>query len=195
MLDLGPAATEMSRLVREVRDDQLDAPTPCPGYSLGALLDHVHGLALAFRMAADKERFEDGSTPAPKGDADALPADWREAIGTRLDALAHAWTAPAAWEGTTWIAGFEAPAENVAMTAVNELVVHGWDVARASHQTIAVDSTSLGPCTAFAEILTGPDGEQLRGEVFGPPVPVPDDVGVLDRIVAANGRDPAWSAG
>ena len=194
MLDLAPAAQEMSRVVRGVRDDQLGAPTPCPEYTLGDLLDHVHGLALAFRMAADKETFEGGGSPGPSGDASRLPDDWRDAIDGRLAELVEAWRDPASWEGSTRIADFEAPADNVGLTALNELVVHGWDVARASGGTITVDESVLQPCAAFAELLAGPQGDAMRGTAFGPVVPVAEDAPALDRIVGANGRDPRWTA-
>ena len=194
MLDLGPAAKEMTRLVREVRDDQLGSPTPCPDYTLGDLLDHVYGLALAFRWAAEKETPEGGGSPGPSGDARRLPEGWREAIAARLEALVAAWGRPAAWEGSTHIAGFDAPADTVGLTALNELVVHGWDVARAGGRTITLDESVLQPCTAFAEMLAGPQGDAMRGTAFGPAVPVPDDAPALDRIVGANGRDPGWTA-
>jgi uncharacterized protein (TIGR03083 family) len=48
MLDLHPAARELARVLDGVTDDHLGGPTPCPGYSVGALLDHVCGLTLAF---------------------------------------------------------------------------------------------------------------------------------------------------
>jgi uncharacterized protein (TIGR03086 family) len=192
MFDLGPAARELSRLVRGVRDHQLDAPTPCPDYALGDLLEHVHGLALAFRMAAAKQIPKDAA-PNPPGDARRLPDDWRDAIERRLDALVTAWAADDAWQGTTHIAGFEAPAAAVASTAVNELVVHGWDVARASGQTLTLHEDSVGPCLSFAEVLSGPAGEVMRGSAFGPAITVPSDASPLDRILGANGRDPRWA--
>jgi uncharacterized protein (TIGR03086 family) len=193
MFDLGPAARELTRVVQGVRDEQLDAVTPCPDYTLGDLLEHVHGLALAFRMAAEKQ-IPDGGSQNPPGDARRLPDDWREAIPRRLDALVAAWTEDQAWQGTTHIAGFDAPAPDVATTAVNELVMHGWDVARASGQTFELDDVSAAPCLRFAEFLNGPAGEVMRGTAFGPAVPVPPDAPVLDRILGANGRDPRWTA-
>ena len=42
-IDLGPAADEMARLVRATPDELLTAPTPCPAYSVGDLLDHIGG--------------------------------------------------------------------------------------------------------------------------------------------------------
>jgi len=195
MPDLGPAARELARLVHNVRDDQLGAPTPCPDYTLGDLLEHVHGLALAFTVAARKQTLP-GGPAGPSGDVSRLPSDWRTSIAARLEELAEAWREPGAWEGTTHIATFDAPADQVGVTAVNELVVHGWDVAQASGQDLTVHDESLGPCLAFAGFLTGPDGEEMRkaGPGFGPPVAVPGDAAALDRVVAANGRRASWAS-
>ena len=54
MLDLEPAATELTGLLGAVTDDQLGSPTPCENTSVGALLDHLMSLSLAFTWAAQK---------------------------------------------------------------------------------------------------------------------------------------------
>ena len=60
MLDLEPAATELTGLLGAVTDDQLVSPTPCENTSVGALLDHLMSLSLAFTWAAQK-RGPDGA--------------------------------------------------------------------------------------------------------------------------------------
>jgi uncharacterized protein (TIGR03083 family) len=55
IVDLGPAAQRLADLVARVGDDELGKPTPCPAYTLGDLIDHVGGLALAFTAAANKD--------------------------------------------------------------------------------------------------------------------------------------------
>ena len=194
MHDLGAAAHEMARLVNGVRDDQLGDPTLCPTYTLGDLLQHVRGLAEAFTLSARKEQPSGGSKPPPQGDASLLPGDWRGETAAWLDRLVDAWADPAAWEGTTWIAGFEAPASAVGITAANELVAHGWDVARASGQQLDLDDAALAPSREFVAMMSGPGSEQARGDAFGPALPVSDDASGLDEVIAGNGRDPAWSA-
>jgi uncharacterized protein (TIGR03086 family) len=192
MHDLGPAAREMTRLVNGVRDEQLDDPTPCTKYSLGDVLQHVRGLAEAFTLAGRKEQPAGGSQPPPQGDASLLRENWRDETADWLARLAEAWSEPAAWEGTSWIAGFEAPAAAVGVTAANELVVHGWDVARASGQQLVVDDAALAPCQEFVAMMSGPGSEQARGDAFGPARPVPQGASRLDAVVAGNGRDPSW---
>ena len=194
MHDLGPAAREMTRLVDAVRDDQLDEPTPGTTYTLGDLLQHVRGLAEAFTVAGRKEQPAGGSKPPPQGDASQLPDDWRRETADWLGRLAQTWSEPAAWEGTAWIAGFEAPASAVGITAANELVVHGWDVARASGQELTLDDAALAPSREFVAMMSGPGSDQARGDAFGPALPVPAGASDLEAVVAGNGRDPAWSA-
>jgi uncharacterized protein (TIGR03086 family) len=195
MHDLGPAARTMSQLVAGVRDDQLDEPTPCTDYALGDLVQHVRVLAEAFTVSGRKEQPPGGSQPPAPGDASLLTDDWREETTAWLVQLAETWSDPAAWEGTVWIAGFEAPASAVGITAANELVVHGWDVARASGQELVVDDTTLAPSREFVAMMSGPGSEDSRGDAFGPALPVPEGASTLDEVVAGNGRDPGWSAG
>jgi uncharacterized protein (TIGR03086 family) len=194
MHDLGPAAREMARVVNAVRDDQLGDPTPCTKYTLGDLLQHVRGLAEAFTLAGRKEQPAGGSKPPPQGDGSLLPADWRGEIADWLGQLADAWSDPAAWDGMAWIAGFEAPASAVGITAANELVTHGWDVARASGQQLSLDEADLAPAREFVATMSGPGSEQARGDAFGPALPVPAGASTLDEVIAGNGRDPGWSA-
>jgi len=194
MHDLRPAARELTRLVDGVRDDQLGDPTPCTQYTLGDLLQHVRGLAEAFTLAGRKEQPAGGSQPPPQGDASLLPEDWRGEIAQWLERLVEAWADPTAWEGNAWIAGFEAPASAVGVTAANELAVHGWDMARASGQPIALDDAALAPAREFVAMMSGPGSEDSRGDAFGPALPVPAGASALDEVVAGNGRDPSWAA-
>jgi uncharacterized protein (TIGR03086 family) len=193
MHDLGPAAREMTRLVVAVEDHQLGRPTPCATYSLGDLLQHIRGLAETFTLAGRKEQPAGGSKPPPQGDASLLPVRWREEIADWLGRLADTWSVPEAWDGEAWIAGFQAPASMVGVTAANELVVHGWDVARATGQQVLLDDAALAPCREFVTAMSGPGAEEARGDAFGPALPVAAGASPLDEVIAGNGRDPAWS--
>jgi uncharacterized protein (TIGR03086 family) len=185
-LDLAPQAAEVARLVALVRDDQLTDPTPCADTSVAALLDHLHGLSVGMRMAAEKTPT---GTP-PTASADALPADWRARIPQELDSLVAAWQRPSAWEGMTRAGGVDLPAEVMGVVALNEVLVHGWDLAVAIGEPYAVDAASAQRCLEhavwFAEAV--PEG---RNAIYGPVVTVPDDAPVLDRLLGATGRDPA----
>lgn len=195
-LDFQPACAAVARVVAGIRDDQLAGPTPCPAYSVADLLDHVDGLSLAFTHAATKEPLPDGPA-APEADGARLGDDWRDRIVGRLGVLADAWAAPAAYDGLTWAGPIEMPAEIAALVALDEVVVHGWDLARATGQEYDADpaavAAALGFATSFEPPEGGPDDAPADGGLFGPPVAVPDDAPLLDRLAGATGRDPRWA--
>jgi uncharacterized protein (TIGR03086 family) len=192
MLDLRPAADRMAELVRAVSEDQLDAPTPCAEMRLDDLLVHVDRFSRAFAAAAAKERGPLTSQPPPRPDAAQLGADWRVRIPEQLVALGAAWTDPIAWEGTAQIGGGEMPAEGAGMAALDELVVHGWDVARASGQPFDCDRPSLEACLRFVVMISPPERRTGGDGLFEPAVEVPDDGPLLDRLIGLTGRDPMW---
>jgi uncharacterized protein (TIGR03086 family) len=191
-VDLEPATRRMGDLISGVPDALLDRPTPCPAYTLGDLVDHVGGLTLAFTAAATKA-FGDATSQGPSGDASRLGDDWRTRIPRDLGALAEAWRDPSAWTGMTKAGGVELPGEVAGLVALDELVIHGWDVARASGQAYDCDSPSLEAVHGFVAQFSGPGQEAAREGLFGPVVEVPEDSPLLDRVIGLTGRDPAWS--
>ncbi|MFI0480417.1 TIGR03086 family metal-binding protein [Actinomadura sp. 9N215] len=193
MPDLTAATRRMTDLVAGVRDHQLPAPTPCEGLSLAALLDHVSMLSKAFTWAAAKE-FPEGPSSPPTIDASRLPPDWRDRIPERLDALAAAWRSPDAWQGMTQAGGIELPGKDAGHVAMNELVVHGWDVARASGQPYDPSDAEVEACLVFVAPAVEQSGGQGVEGLFGPAVDVPADTSPLDRLLALTGRRPDWTA-
>ena len=191
-VDLAPAARRMAELVRGVPDGVLGAPTPCPAYTVGDMLDHVHGLSVAFAAAATKHTAGIGDE-APEPDASRLGDDWRTRIPDELDHLADAWRDPAAWTGMTRAGGVDLPGEIAGLIALDELVVHGWDLAQASGQPYDSDPASLAAVHAFVSQVAGPGQQAPREGIFGPPVDVPEDAPLLDRVIGLTGRDPAWT--
>lgn len=186
-VDLAPQAAEVARVAAGVRDDQLTGPTPCPDMSVAALLDHLVGLTYAFRMAAEKTPV-DGP---PQVDAAHLPADWRTRLPENLDALATAWTDPSAWEGMTAAGGVDLPGPVAAVVALNEVTVHGWDLAVATGQQYRPDPAAVEACLEMVGDRSDPS--QDPEGLFGPVVPVPDDAPRFDRLLGQTGRDPGWT--
>ena len=190
-VDLAPAARQLGDLVARVTDAELARPTPCPAYTLGDLIEHIGGTALAFTAAARKDT---GRRPdrAPAGDASRLEPGWRERIPRDLAVLAAAWSEPGAWTGMTRIAGGEAPADVVGLSAADELIVHGWDLARATGQPYAGDPEALEAARGFLAMFASPDAPAGPDVPFGPARPLADDAPLLDQVLALAGRDVAW---
>lgn len=188
MHDLGPATRAVADIVTKITDDQLGNPTPCTEYSLGDVLDHVDGLSLAFTLAARKTP----SDQTASGDAGRLPEDWRTRIPERLAELAEAWSHPDAWTGETSAGGVDLEGAEAGLVALNEVIVHGWDLARASGQELEVDDESVATARGFVELFSGPGTEEMRGDAFGPEVPPPPNATPLEQLAALTGRDPRW---
>ncbi|MGW0873033.1 TIGR03086 family metal-binding protein [Streptomyces sp. NPDC002740] len=188
--DLGPQTLIVARLAEGVRDEQLADDTPCPGCAVRNMLGHLTGLAVAFRDAARKDLGPTTDTP-PDAAAPDIGPDWREELAKALDALADAWRDPAAWTGTTRAGGVDLPGAVAGAVVADELVIHGWDLARATGQEYTPDPAALSAAHGFLAAAAA-RGEPGSG-VFGPVVPVPDDAPLLDRAVGLSGRDPGWN--
>ena len=184
-LDLEPAARRLAGLVTAVPADALGWSTPCERYTVGDLLDHIGGLALAFTAAARKTPL--GAAPA--GDAGNLAPDWRQRIPRDLIATGEAWRDPGAWTGMTAAGGVDLPGEMAGVVALDELVLHGWDLAKAVGQPAGYEGPGLEAVHAAVCHFRAAGIEGL----FGPEVEVPDDALLFDRILGLAGRDPGWS--
>lgn len=187
-IDLEPAARGLIGIVRAVGDADLVRPTPCPDYTVGDLLDHVAGLSVAFAAAARKQPLAGG----PSGDASCLDPNWRARIPRDVAALVEAWRDPAAWSGTTHVGGVDLPGAIAGVVALDEVVVHGWDLAVATGQPYDVDDASIGALHAFLEASVDTDQPPPADSPFGPPIAVGPDAPLLDRVLGLTGRDPAW---
>lgn len=188
-VDLGPQARIIARLAQGVREEQLADATPCPGCAVRNLLGHLTGLSVAFRDAARKNLGPTTDTPADAAEPDIGPG-WREELAEALDALAEAWRDPAAWTGMTRAGGVDLPGAVAGAVAADELVIHGWDLARATGQEYAPDPAAL---TAAHDFLAGAAEGGGGNGAFGPVVPVPDGAPLLERAVGLSGRDPGWT--
>jgi uncharacterized protein (TIGR03086 family) len=183
-IDLEPAARRMARLVEATPDVALDKPTPCADYTVADLLDHIGGSALAFCAAAVKHPLEGG----PSGNGANIGPDWRTRIPRQLMELAEAWRDPTAWTGMTAAGGVDLPGDVAGVVALDELVIHGWDLAKATGQPTGYDGPGLDAVFDMVRHFraSGADG------LFGPEVAVPADAPILDRILGVAGRDPRW---
>jgi uncharacterized protein (TIGR03086 family) len=73
------------------------------------------------------------------------------------------------------------------MIALPDVLVHTWDLARATGQDETLEPSEV------AGMLTGmePMDAAIRGSgQFGPRVPVPDDADVQTKLIAFTGRQP-----
>ena len=72
--------------------------------------------------------------------------------------LAAAWRDPAAWEGMTEAGGLRMPADVMGAVALDQLVLHGWDLAGATSQSFTCDPASTAAVLAFTGASARPPG-------------------------------------
>ncbi|WP_174186035.1 TIGR03086 family metal-binding protein [Nocardia barduliensis] len=175
--------------VARVRPDQLDAETPCAGWRLRDLLEHMiaqnHGFADAARGG------DDPGVWAVRPSADPV-ADYHVSADDVLSAFA----AEDVFERTLVLAEIlpdqGIPAAQVIGFHLVDSVVHAWDVARSIGETITPDAAVADAALSIAR--TVPDGPERSdpGAPFGPALAEPEQTSTLDRILLALGRSPNW---
>ena len=93
----------------------------------------------------------------------------------------------------TQAGGIDLPGEIAGLVALDEVVIHGWDVARATGQPFDPNPAVLEAVHGFVAQFSGPGQEESRAGLFGPEVPVAADRPLLDRVIGMAGRDPDWA--
>ena len=190
-IDIRPAAAQMAGLLALVPDDALDAPTPCEGLTLGQLVGHVIGFAEVFTLSARKDLGLMTATPPSPGDADLAPG-WQQRAAELLAALGSAWQADEAWDGMTQAGGVDLPGAAAGRVGLDELIVHGWDVARTTGQPFEPDDGHVREVEEMIGELRGDNDGEIPG-LFGPVVAVAANATPLERVLGLTGRDPSWT--
>jgi uncharacterized protein (TIGR03086 family) len=102
--------------------------------------------------------------------------------------MAQAWGEPSAWEGVTFAGSIEMPAALVGLVAIDELVVHGWDIAVATGRPCVPTAGEVEAATGFVDSFEVP----RDGSLFGPEVVVLEGSSPFERLLGLTGRDPRW---
>jgi uncharacterized protein (TIGR03086 family) len=182
-LSAGPAL----RIIANV--ERLEAPTPCAAYDVRRLINHLLYWGPVLEGAARKESVAPGASG--EGAVD-LTGQWSADLAAQVERMVTAWGKPEAWEGLTRMGGpTEMPASLVGGMVATELVVHTWDLARASGQEVSWDPALLD--FMYAEVAKSAEQGRAMG-VYGAAVPVPQDAPRLDLLLGLTGRNPHWSA-
>ena len=179
--------SEFTERVRQVRPDQWGNPTPCTDWDVRTLVNHI--------VTEDRWTVPmfGGATIAEVGDrfdGDLLGAD---PIGSADDAAKQAEATvaePGALDRTVHLSFGDTPAEEYVWQLLADHLVHAWDLAAAIGADRGLPDDVVRGCAAWFT-----DREPLyRGSgAIGAAVEVPEDASDQDRLIAAFGRDPAWS--
>ena len=182
-------AAAIATALRDIEGVDLGSPTPCAEFDLETLVNHALGTTTALARLAQKESLDPDDPWGSRTDDTA--GDWPNRLADRLEATAAAWDDPAAWTGTLDLGGGgDQPAPTIGEMTFVEVMVHGWDVARAAGQrpdvTDAVGAELLHAVTGSAEL-----GRQMGA--YGPEIEVKPDASDFEKALGVAGRDPNWS--
>lgn len=180
--------------------EHLDAPTPCDGMDVRSLLDHL-AMALGRAEAAGR------GTPLAEWPGEEVSAgdDWAAGLRRAGDAAVAAWSrADARLTEPIQLPWDTLPGAEALGIYLNEVLVHAWDLARATGQSPAWDDEVVAVADAcirrqlpMAE--RGPMWDEAKAQLpegvpwedpFADAVPVSDGAPAIDRLVAWNGRRP-----
>src|SRR6516162_4292466 len=181
------AVASTAEIVKSTPADAMGAPTPCTEWDVRALLSHVIGtLWLAEGLFSDQPPrypMAPGGLPPADVAGDDPAAAYAEASAA---AIAAAATGDALTRVHVTPLG-EMPGPGLAGFTTLDILVHGWDLAKATGQPAELDDTLAAHVLAFAEQAITPD---TRAPRIGPALPAAVDAPLTDRLVAFLGRQP-----
>jgi uncharacterized protein (TIGR03086 family) len=171
------ATARASEIARRVEPDQLGDPTPCSAWSVQDLLDHLTG-GTEYLLAAIEQR-----EPVPHQGTTA--ADFEAGVAAVLDGLA----APGASDRTCMSPlGFEWPVGQAVAGTFMDVLIHTFDLARATGQAERLDPDLVEACVAM--FLPDMPERGRRAGIVGPAMPVGPGAAPQDVLLAAMGRTP-----
>lgn len=180
------ALDQIGALVAGTAPEALDGPTPCAGWDVRTLLDHLVGVHRRIAHVGAGGHFAD------------VPSDPEVAPGTHVAEIAAAradvervWLRDeAVLDRVLTVPWGTMPGRFVGFGYVQELTVHAWDLAAATERTGGLDDELAVAVedTAHRVLPAEPRGGDIP---FGPPVAVAADAAPYERLVGWLGRDPA----
>ena len=180
------AVQYMIPIISGIRAEQMGNQTPCSEWNVQALLNHnikvaefAHSVLVGTRLRDPTSTLQvDGPLPC-EGAVDAFVANTNKV----LDVIKAA-------GGLDKVVGTgfgPAPARHFLMFPLTDIVIHKWDLAKATGQDTSLDGSLADACyNTLTQVVEG--GRQ--GGFFGPEVEVLIDAAIQEKLLALSGRRP-----
>lgn len=165
--------------ILDAAGDAWEAPTPCEGWSVRDVVAHVIDTQRDFLA-------RQGLDAGPEPDLTDPAAAWR----AHLDRVTTVLVTPGV-AGREYDGYFGPTTVGATMSDFYgwDLVVHGWDVARATGQDWSINEDEADAMHATADSW----GQALYTEgICAAPVEVSQNASATDRLLARLGRHPSW---
>jgi uncharacterized protein (TIGR03086 family) len=171
-------------LLEAVGGEQWAAPTPCTGWTVRDLVNHVvaGNRRFASLLRGGSPAAVDPDAPVPDLLGDEPLAAHREAA----EAVVAAFRQPGVLEEMVTVPVGTVPGIVALNVRIIDVLVHGWDLARATGQAARFPDDIVEQELKFTrDTLPNLPPDQRR---FAPPQPVADDAPPLDQLAACLGR-------
>ena len=172
-------AEAFAEKVAAVPDDAWSNPSPCEEWTARDIVRHVVDTQGMFLGFVGREL---GEVPSVDDDPEGAV---RAATGTIQQDLEDPGRAAETFEGMMGTQSFEAAVDQFLSA---DLVVHGWDLARATGQDDTIPAEDLVHLEEGVKEF--PDEAMRSPGAFGPEIEVPDGASEQDKLLAFLGRQP-----
>jgi uncharacterized protein (TIGR03086 family) len=169
-------------LVGGVDEGRWSAATPCAGWTVRDVVNHVVGGMRIFAAQLSGREAE------AEHEADWLGGDPVGAYAEAAELDLAGWRRPGAMAGTVSISLGTLPADFAAVIHLVELLVHGVDVAVATDQRHLIDETLCDRVLSSLVAMGGVDAYRTPG-IFDTAVVAGPDASAHERLSAYLGRD------
>lgn len=168
------ALAVLQPVLRNLTAEDRPKPTPCSDFTCHELAEHLMASLVQLGGMA-------GATVTDPGQG-----SLEDRVSVMADQAITAWHSVDLAGSVPGPGGSELPAAFAAGILPLELLLHGWDLAQASGQTLHVSDEVVAYVATLAESVV-PGG---RGRSFADEVPAPQGASAVDRLAAYAGRTP-----
>ena len=178
------AVKALAPIMAGVTAVQLRSNTPCTEWTVQSLINH----SLAVQNFGNAVLSKGSVDPSTMGDVDHnLPSEGASAAFKTITDTTLATLKSVNLEDVVETPFGTMPASNFIMIPITDMIIHKWDLAKATGQNATIDN-------ALAEIgfqvLSPVIAGGREGGAFGPEVTVPASASIQDRLLGLSGRQP-----
>jgi uncharacterized protein (TIGR03086 family) len=172
---LAEAADATGRVIAAITDEQWTLPTPCTEWNVRQLVEHIVTGNAGFVAALGNQR------PELSAGAD-LSLVYRQSARSLIEAS----RAPDVLQQMVTVPFGTVPGAVALHLRTTELLVHGWDLARAIGAQVTFPEAIAELELAFTRAAL--EDVPADHKAFEPPQPVAADAPAIDRLAACLGR-------
>lgn len=181
------ACKSTATIVGNVRRDELAQPTPCRDWTVADLINHIVGATQYFADLA-----ENGASPDDEEWPAYTDGEYVKHFAVQTRRLLDGFSSPTAMERVMQLPTSPSPGSLVIQVATGEIFVHGWDLARATGQSLPEDPGVAAWLWGSSWPALSDDVRKEHPSVFAPKIPIAAGRPTLDRLLGFLGRDPDW---